>query len=304
MQKRDLYLDKYYFNEFKIYLEENQRANRTIYNYLDNIILFIEYFNQTEGMEFDPAIITQIDIADYISHSQNVQKLSASSINVRIQSLKSYYQYLFTERIVAIDPAAKIRKLKVSTFHEAKSFDDQTYRKIRRLIYRSMNPLHICMWEILTRAGLRVSELTDLTLDNVKMNLESDDIRTGKLSFYGKGKYREVPLHKDTRIAIIDWLKMREKMKVNSPYLLISERRNKFSRSGINRILKNYYAVLGIDGEYSVHSCRHYFCRALIRNGVDLSTVARLAGHSNAVITSQLYTLPNEQEMEDAINKL
>lgn len=304
MQKRYLFKERYYLEDFREHLISNQKSIRTIENYIDNVILFAEYFEQIDKEEFDPLIITKIDIVDYITHMQKEIKISVASINLRIQSLKAYYQYLFSAKLIAQDPLKNIKKLREVKVHEAKSFDEKTYRTIRRIIYRTGNPQHIAIWEVLTRAGLRVDELCNLTIDNLIMNLNTEDIRTGTLVIYGKGNiYREIPLHKDCRSSLASWIKVRNYKKIELPYIFISQR-GKYTRSGINRILKKYYAMLGVEKNYSVHSCRHYFCRSLIRNGVDLSTVAKLAGHANAVITSQIYTVPNTEDMVNAIDRL
>lgn len=307
--KRGSYIDKYYLSEFKRYLLENDHAAKTINNYLDNVILFIEYFDQMESDKFAPIIITAIDILDYRSYCcycQTVLKLSISSINIRIASLKAYFSWLQIEKIIDVDPAAKIKKLKDSRNREPKSFDEKAFRALSRLYYREGNPLNVCIFQILSKCGLRANELVKLTLGNIKMNFnENEDIRQGYLEFYGKGnKFRSIPLHKDARKAITEWMKIREKKKLDIPYLLISERKNEFTTSGIYRIIKNYHSKLGLDGTYTVHSYKHYFCRTLLKNGVGLSTVAALAGHSSGLITSQIYTIPNSQDKLDAIDNL
>ncbi|SHH76892.1 integrase/recombinase XerC [Caloranaerobacter azorensis DSM 13643] len=305
MIKRDKYIDKYYLKEFKEYLLANDRSEKTIKTYLDNVILFIEYFNDMEIEEFNPAVITPIDILDYRSYCQTILNLSVSSINIRIASLKSYFSWLKIEGIIDKDITVNIKKLKDARIKEPKSFDEKTYRALRRLYYREGNELHICIFELLSKCGLRASELVNLKLDDIKMNFnENGDIRQGTLEVIGKGnKYRSIPLHKDVRKAIMNWIKIRKKRKINSPYLLISERKDKFTTNGIYRIIKKYHEKLQLDSNYSIHTYRHYFCRTLIKNGADLSTVAALAGHNSAVVTSQIYTIPNEKEKQDVIEK-
>lgn len=308
MVKKENYIDKYYLKEFKNYLIANDKSEKTIKTYLDNVILFIEFFNEMNIDDFHPSIVTHIDIIDYRSYCQTTFNLSVSSINIRIASLKSYFSWLKIEGIIDKDVTINIKKLKDARTKEAKSFSEKTYRALRRLYYREGIELHICIFELLSKCGLRVGELVNLKLDDIEMNFnENNDIRKGTIEVIGKGnKYRSIPLHKDARKAIINWIKVREKRKSDSPYLLISERKNrkKFTTNGIYRIVKKYHEKLGIDDVYSVHSYRHYFCRTLLKNGADLSTVAALAGHSSAVVTSQIYTLPNAKEKQDAISKL
>ena len=207
------------------------------------------------------------------------------------------------EKYIETNPAESVKKIKDGRIYEPKSFDERTYRTLRRLYYRESNPQHILIFELLTKCGLRISELIDLMIKDINMNFNVDTPRTGKLIIRnGKGlKSREIPLHNDVRTALINWISLRKKMKVDTPYLLISERKKKYTTNGIYRIVKKYHQKLNIE-EYSPHSYRHFFCKQLLQN-TDISTVARLAGHSSISVT-QRYVTASKQDMEDAISKL
>jgi integrase/recombinase XerD len=69
------------------------------------------------------------------------------------------------------------------------------------------------------------------------------------------------------------------------------------------RFLKNTVTQIGIT-DVTIHSFRHYFCRTLLKNGVDISVVAKLAGHSSGFVTAQVYTIPRQEELEAAIETL
>ena len=306
MPKRDLYLEKYYLKEFKEYLIENDKSVKTVNCYLDNVILFIQYFEKMEIDEFNPVIITAIDIQDYRSYCQNTLRLGVASVNIRIDSLKAYFSYLLLAKIIEKDPSFKVKKIKDSRIRTPHTFDEKTFRTLRRLYYRESNPLHILICELLSKCGLRCGELTNLTLDDIHMTMDEDieTPRTGEILIRGgKGnKARIVPLHKDVRIAIINWLKIRSLKKVDSPYLLISERKEKFTTNGIYRIVMGYHKKLQIDEHFSVHTYRHYFCKQLLKF-TDITTVANLAGHSS-IITTQGYTTPTKEQLEETISKL
>jgi integrase/recombinase XerD len=262
MIKRDLFKEKYYLKNFEERLKLDQKSSRTIENYIDNVILFAQYLKQIEKQEFDPIIITIINVVDYIRYMKEVKNIRVGTVILRIQSLKAYFRYLVSEEIVQTDPLKNIKRPKNVNNYEVKTtFDEKTYRSICRLIYRVGNPQHIAIWEVLTRTGLRVGELCSLRIDNLVMNLDTDDISTGKLIIYGKRNI-EVPLHNECRIALTNWTKIRKYKQVETPYIFISER-GMYTRSGINRIIKKYYAILGLDNQYTVHSCSHYSCRKL-----------------------------------------
>lgn len=307
MQKRELFMDKYYLNNFKTYLQENDKSEKTINNYIDNVILFAQYFNQMESDEFNPLIITTIDIKDYRSYCQKTLKLGVASINLRIASVKSYFNYLNLDKIIIKNPSLNIKKIKDNRMLEPKAFSENIYRKLRREYYRSGNPLHILIFELLSHCGLRANELVNIKLEDINMNMDikNDTPRTGELTVVqGKGnRIRVIPLHKDVRIAIINWIEIRKHKKVDSSYLLISERNDKYTTNGIYRIIMKYHSKLNLEQHYTVHSYRHYFCKHLLSEAdVNISTVSALAGHAS-IATTHKYTIATKKDMDDAINK-
>lgn len=268
MAKRDLYLEKYYLKNFRDYLLSNQKSQRTFETYIDSTILFIEYIEQLDGT-FNPLIITPIDIVDYINWSQTEKRLCISSLNIRIQSLKAYFQYLFLNKLIDINPAANIKKYKDTRIRKIRAFDEKTYRALRRVAYKK-GPLTMCLFMVLCLTGLRISELLNLQVDDVKMNFNVEFSKTGKLCIFGIGKkYREVYLNREAKSAIANWMTLRTKKKIDSPYLFVSERRDKFSRSGISRIINQLYASIGVQDQFTVFSTRHYFCKSLLDKGVN-----------------------------------
>jgi integrase/recombinase XerD len=298
MVKRDLYLGKYNLNEFKINLLENDKAASTCNLYLDNIIQFIEWFISTEEIEFEEDKVTAIDIRDFRSYLQSKKNEKPGSINTKIASLKKYFKFLFETGLINKDPAESIKKIRVANPNEVKSFSEKTYHSLRREIYRQGNPLHIAIWEVLTRTGCRCSELCNLKLNSIRITE-----RTARIQINGKGnKIRELKLHVDAKNALLEYLKIRNNINVTSNYLFISTRKQKFTRTAIWKILNKYAARVGT--HISVHSCRHYFCRSLLKRGVDLATVSRIAGHSSTLTTAKFYEIASQEEMDDAIDKL
>ncbi len=99
--------------------------------------------------------------------------------------------------------------------------DEQTYRALRRHIYRCGNKAHIAMFEIFTRCGVRNSELINIRLSDFEISE-----RKGILKVVGKqNKVRRIPLHKDVRDAITNWLEIRKNIKTEYDNLFISERK-------------------------------------------------------------------------------
>lgn len=290
-------MDRCYLKEYMTNQINLDQSESTVNMYTDNVILFIEWFEQIENSKFIPNAVTTIDIRDYRSYLQNIKHQKAGTINLKLISLKSYFLFLAQNKYIEKNPAEKIKKIKVQNAEYGKAFDDKTYRAIRREVYRSSNPLFIALWEVLTKTGCRCSELSNLRLSDVEITE-----RTAQITFIGKGnKQRTMKLHIDAKNAILDYIKVRRKTNPTD-YLFLSERKHKFTRSAIWKIINKLSKRAGY--HVTVHQCRHYVLRKLLENGVDLDTISKIAGHANSLITSRIYTVSSQEARDKAIDTL
>jgi integrase/recombinase XerD len=296
---KELKESNFYLDEFAAYLMSIDKSDSTIKTYIEHIQAFTKWFEETNGIGFDPSIVTEIDIRDMRSYLQGTRHLKETTINLRLASLKSYFEFLEAEKYIKNNPARTIKKIKIQSPAAPKSLDEQTYRTLRRHIYRCGNKSHIAMYEIFTRCGVRNFELI-----NIRINDFDISDRKGTLKVVGKlNKIRFIPLHKDVRDAINNWMEIRKNIKTEYDYLFISEHKTPYTRSGIWKIFRKYCKQIGIT-DVTIHSFRHYFCRTLLKNGVDISVVAQLAGHASGYVTAQVYTIPRQEELEKAIETL
>lgn len=289
----------FYLDEFATYLMSIDKSDSTIKTYIEHVQAFAKWFEETNGINFDPIVVTEIDIRDMRSYLQGTRHLKETTINLRLASLKSYFEFLEGEKYIKNNPAKAIKKIKIQSPAAPKSLDEQTYRALRRHIYRGGNKAHIAMFEIFTRCGVRNFELINIRIADIDITE-----RKGNLKVIGKqNKVRHIPLHRDVRDAINNWMEIRKNVKTECDNLFISERKTPYTRSGIWKIFKKYCAQIGIT-DVTIHSFRHYFCRTLLKNGVDISIVAQLAGHASGYVTAQVYTIPRQEELEAAIETL
>ncbi len=289
----------FYIDEFATYLMSIDKSDSTIKTYIEHVQAFAKWFKETNDINFDPIVVTEIDIRDMRSYLQGTRHLKETTINLRLASLKSYFEFLEGEKYIKNNPAKAIKKIKIQSPTAPKSLDEQTYRALRRHIYRGGNKAHIAMFEIFTRCGVRNFELINIRIADIDITE-----RKGNLKVIGKqNKVRYIPLHRDVRDAINNWMTIRKNIKTEYDNLFISERKTPYTRSGIWKIFKKYCAQIGIT-DVTIHSFRHYFCRTLLKNGVDISIVAQLAGHASGYVTAQVYTIPRQEELEAAIETL
>jgi integrase/recombinase XerC len=148
---------------------------------------------------------------------------------------------------------------------------------------------------ILLNCGLRISELCDLSTNDMEL---SD--RKGKVIVrQGKGsKKREVPLNTPAREAMKDWMNVR----VKGDAIFTGKRGDRLSPSGAYRRLVALAGQAGIKN-LSPHTLRHTFAKNLVDAGIGLERVAALLGHSN-LNTTRIYTTPGARDLEKAVEEL
>ncbi len=139
--------------------------------------------------------------------------------------------------------------------------------------------------EILYAAGLRISELVDLDVDDV-------DLAARTVRCVGKGdKERIVPMGRVAQRVVEAWLvRGRPALRPTGPALLVNRRGGRLTRQGGWKILKKHAEAAGLGDAVSPHTLRHSFATHLLDNGADVRVVQELLGHAS-VNTTQVYTL-------------
>jgi integrase/recombinase XerD len=139
--------------------------------------------------------------------------------------------------------------------------------------------------ELLYAAGLRITELITLDLDDV-------DLVGRTVRCLGKGsKERIVPVGRVAARALDAWLvRGRPALRPQTPALLTNSRGRRLTRQGGWKILKKHAEAVGLSGAVSPHTLRHSFATHLLEGGADVRVVQELLGHAS-VSTTQVYTL-------------
>lgn len=290
MNKKD-----YYITDFISFLKDNDKAGGTIKTYTDTLHLFIRYYMETYGEEFSPLKVITMDLLDWRTLQIN-RGNKASTINNRIASVKEYFAFLELNGICK-NPTRTIKKIKVTNQSPIdKTFTEKQFKAIKRAVYRGGNNLDILLFELLSKSGLRATEAISLRLEDITIGEKS-----GTLRIIGKEmKERYVPLHVDIRKAINEYLPVRNKKYHNSPYLLVSERGEKFTRSGLyKRFLKYQYIT---DIHIHPHLFRLFFGTKIVKNN-PINVAMHLLGHSS-ITTTQGYLSLENHDLENAIISL
>ena len=152
------------------------------------------------------------------------------------------------------------------------------------------------MIELMYDAGLRVSELVNLEVNNI--NLKDCYVRC-----FGKGKKERIVPLGDIAVEVLDkYINIYRDSLLKGYFtdkLFISSYGKGITRQGFFKILKSEAKKAGITKEFSPHTLRHSFATHLLEYGADLSSISELLGHEN-IKTTQIYThISNNKKRKD-----
>ena len=245
------------------------------------------YLNASGGIEIEKA--DRMAIRKYISSLHRKNK--KSSIARKISTLRSFFNYLTREQVIASNPAKSVSTPKVEKTLPTTLTVDEAFRlmdspksipekssevsKENRLRDRAI-------LELLYSSGLRVSELVGLNLDQFDSDL-------GIVRVMGKGrKERIVPVGVKAIEAVKAYLEGRDVAKGGEP-IFINFFGGRLTTRSVGRLMKKYTRHAGIFRKVSPHSLRHTFATHLLDAGADIREIQEMLGHSS-LSTTQRYT--------------
>lgn len=147
--------------------------------------------------------------------------------------------------------------------------------------------------ELLYGAGLRISELLGLDVDDV-------DLVDRTVRVLGKGdRERIVPFGAPAADAVAAWLtRGRPSCTPTGPALLVNRRGGRLTRQGLWGAIAGHVRTAGLTGHVTPHTLRHSFATHLLDGGADVREVQELLGHAS-VTTTQIYTLVSRGAMQE-----
>jgi integrase/recombinase XerD len=267
-----------------LWLEDGLSRN-TLDSYRRDLNKFAEWLAAQRGHGLLAA--THADIQGFLGHLMSGQKAKATSTSRAISSLKRLYRYLLRQNKVAADPT-----LQIATPKLPRSLPKSLTEADVELLLDAPDvdtPLGMrdrTMLEVLYASGLRVSELVNLTVAQVSLDM-------GVTRVVGKGsKERLVPLGE----VALDWVRRyladARPVLLNgklSDALFVTQRGEAMTRQMFWYLIKKHAKQGGLHKPLSPHTLRHAFATHLLNHGADLRVVQMLLGHSD-ISTTQIYT--------------
>ena len=267
-----------YLNDFKNFIEsEKKYSKHTVSAYVNDLEEFNKFLN-TNSVKLNEKLNYSFVRQWIVELSEN--GLSTRSINRKISSLKSYFNFLIAINKLNVSPLKLHRNLKV----EPKiiiPFNEREMDKVFEIFNNNSGKLDrdFLIIEILYSTGIRRDELINLKFEDIYFE-------QGLIKVLGKrNKERLVPVLPNLLSKI---KKYSSNNSINS-YLFKSKNGKKISPTTIYRIVKKYFRQISSKNKISPHVLRHSFATHMINNGADINSVKEILGHSSLAST-QIYT--------------
>ena len=272
---------------------ERGLATNTVVAYRFDLTEFIN------GLPTDTVTaITRKSIFGYLQQLQ-IAGMAVSSVSRHLAAIKSFCKFLFTEHVIASDPA-EIFETPKGLKRLPKAIRIEDVEALLEVVDtgNAYGVRDRAMMELLYATGMRVTELVGCDVSSINQDMRF-------IRVFGKGaKERIIPVGE----VALKWLRLylteaRPKLfKKTTSALFLNPRGMRITRQGCWKIIKIYARAAGIEKSITPHTFRHSFATHLLDAGADLRIVQELLGHTD-IATTQIYTFVSRKRLHDIYDK-
>jgi integrase/recombinase XerD len=299
MQKSSVMWEPYK-KGFKAYLQlEKSLSDNSVEAYLRDIEKLTQFMLQTDSKK-TPSQIELKDLQQFLKWIAELGMTATSQARI-ISGLRSFYKFCLLENIVTKDPTVLLDAPKLKrTLPDVLSFEEIENIIAQIDLSKPEGGRNKAILETLYSCGLRVSELVNLTISNLHLDV-------GFVRVIGKGdKERLVPIGSDATKFIniyCDEIRVHIPIKKDNEDILFLNRRGaKLTRVMIFLMIKDLVAKAGIHKTISPHTFRHSFATHLVEGGADLRAVQEMLGHES-ITTTEIYTHLDREFLRETLHK-
>ena len=285
-----------YINDFKSHLQiEKSLSDNSTNAYIQDVRKLAEYAIKSNISAIN---ISKKDISNFLNkvHDDGISARSQSRI---LSGVKNFYKYLILENYITNNPVEFIESPRIGL----KLPDVLSIIEIDNLInsiniYDKNAKRNKAILETLYSCGLRVSELINLKISNIRF-------KESYLKIIGKGnKERLAPIGNKAAEILIDYIdNVRNKKNIQKGFediVFINNRGKNLSRVMIYLIIQKCSERIGMKKKISPHTFRHSFASHLVDGGANLRAVQEMLGHES-ITTTEIYTHLNKEYLRDNI---
>lgn len=283
---------------FKTYLRlERSLSANTVEAYLHDVGKLQQYLTAVTMAKM-PLDITSADLKNFITWAGELGMLPPTQARV-LSGLKAFFKYLLMEDLLSEDPSALLESPRLNR----KLPDTLNALEINNLIAaidlaKPEGMRNKAMLEVLYGCGLRVTELCQLKISNLFLDVEF-------IKVTGKGnKERLIPIGNEA-IRYLKIYLQESRVHINikpgkEDFVFLNRLGNPLSRVMIFMIIKDLAAKIGLKKSISPHTFRHSFATHLVEGGADLRAVQEMLGHES-ITTTEIYTHLDRSYLRETI---
>lgn len=287
-----------FIKEFGVYLKlERSLSENSLEAYLRDIQKFSEYL-ELASLNIPPGEVKTQHIQKFLHYLAKLG-IAVSSQARMLSGIKAFYKYLMLEEIITSDPSSTVDTPRTSR----KVPDVLSVSEIEAMLATldlstPEGARNRAMLEVLYSSGLRVSELIDLKISNLYLDV-------GFLRIIGKAnKERFVPIGREaSRFLTIYIDQVRNNVPVkpdNEDYVFLNRRGTHISRVMVFMIIKEIARAANIKKNISPHTFRHSFATHLILGGANIKAVQEMLGHEN-IATTEIYKHLDQEALRQTL---
>lgn len=273
---------------------EKKLSENTLESYNRDIKQFLQYFEEV-GINYKNA--KKSHIISYVFFLQKNGK-ATSSISRSLASIRAFYRVLLRNRDIIYDPTIGLESPKI----DRKMPTILTIEEVEEVLGAPNSSTQKgardkAMLEILYATGIRVTELINLNVVDINLDL-------GYVKCCGS-KERIVPIGKIAIKALEEYVNnFRDNFikNKNETAFFLNFHGQRMTRQGFWKIIKFYAVQTGIDKEITPYTLRHSFATHLIENGADLKSVQQMLGHTD-ISTTQIYAEMVKNRISDVYKR-
>ena len=278
-------------------IKVKQASANTVSSYLRDIRQFSGWLESQSRR--DILTVTQEDVGDYLSFLK-VSGKSGATVSRMLASLKNFYSYTISSGFLETSPVSA----DIHVERGEKKFPQILSGREVELLLSQPSCVDAkgfrdkAMLEVMYATGIRVSELIELNVEDVNLEL-------GIIKCVSSRKNRAIPLYPGALRALTMYLRDVRHIMVADPSetaLFVNVGGARMSRQGFWKILKYYQNKAGIEKDITPHTLRHSFAVHLLENGADLGSLQELMGHCD-ISSTQMYTHMINQKLKSVYDK-
>lgn len=283
--------------KFINFLEKDKRLSlNTLQSYKRDIEQYITYLRDINLQNISNT--NKTTVIAYLLHLQKKGR-AMSTISRNLASIRSLYQFMSKNKMIDQDPTVELDSPKVEkklpqilSTHEVELLLEQP-KCVDLKGFRDK-----AMLELLYATGIRVSELINLNLSDI--NVEMGFIKCNKGS-----RERMIPIGSIAISAIQEYLNKSRGLLIQKPdekALFVNINGRRLTRQGFWKIIKQYKNQAKISKDITPHTLRHSFAAHLLENGADLRSIQEMLGHSD-ISSTQIYAQITKNKIKEVYKK-